>query len=65
MATAAERQKAFRESQKQKGLVPVTVYVPVSEMGDIQIVARMLCENRDLVMGPCRDVKTGRLVSIS
>lgn len=35
MATAAERQKAFRKSMKEKGLIPVTGYVPAHLAGEI------------------------------
>lgn len=64
MATSAERQREFRKRMKEKGLVPVTVYVPGGYAGEIMLAAEKLCRDRDLSLGALRNTKTGRLVSI-
>lgn len=58
----AARQQAFRESQKAKGLAQVTVWVPAGSAADLQVLASNLVDDRDLVIGPCRRLSTGRLV---
>lgn len=40
--TTAERQRAFRERQKAKGLVPVTVYVRKDDAGKVKEFAAEL-----------------------
>lgn len=62
MATNAERQKKLRMERRKGGLVPVTVYVPARLQGEVMLLARQLCENRHLELGPLRDSATQRLV---
>lgn len=64
MATAAERQKKFRASMKDRGLVPVTGFVPERSAGDVQRILRLLCENPDFEIPVLRDPKTGRFVKV-
>lgn len=64
MATSAERQKQFRQRMKEKGLVPLTAYVPANQAGDIMAVLAQLCaDGATLELGPLRDYATGKLIS--
>lgn len=66
MATSAERQAAFRKSMLEKGLKPITVWVPTNEAASMQILAQALCDDRDLelIAAPVRNVATGRMVKV-
>lgn len=64
MATAAERQKAFRKSMKEKGLIPVTGYVPAHLAGEIMAMMRQLAEHKHLEPALLRDTVTGKLVKM-
>lgn len=61
--SAAERQAAYRKRLKEKGLLPVTVFVPAIYVGEITSIANKLAEDRDLELGPLRNAATGKLVS--
>lgn len=64
MATAAQRQKEFRQRMREKGLVPITAYVPADQVGDVMSKLGMLCdEGVTLELGPLRNYSTGKLVS--
>ena len=64
MATSAERQKAFRKRMREKGLVPVTAYVPADQAAQVMLLLSRLCEDgADLELGPLRNYVTGKLVS--
>lgn len=45
MTSTAERQRAFRERQKAKGLVPVTVYVRREDAGKVKEFAAKLWQD--------------------
>lgn len=64
MATAAERQKAFRKSMKEKGLTPVTGYVPAHLAGEMMAIMKQLCDNQHLEPALLRDTVSGRLVKV-
>lgn len=64
MASSAERQKVYRRLMKEKGLVPVTVYVPERLAGDYMLVAKQLIDNPELEVAMFRNVRTGRLKKI-
>jgi hypothetical protein len=61
---AAERQRRWRERQLAKGIVTVTVDVPASAASDVRVLAEALRKNVDLVIGPLRNIRSGRLVSV-
>lgn len=66
MATSAERQRKFRERRAQRGVVPVTVYVPEGAKAELLAVCRQLAEHGHLEWAACplRDTRTGRLVRV-
>ncbi len=64
MASSAERQKAFRQRMRDKGLVPITTYVPADQAADVtEKLARLCDEGVTLELGPLRNYVTGKLVS--
>jgi hypothetical protein len=64
MATNTERQREYRKRRRAAGLVPVTGFVPAALSGEIMRLMQRLAENRDLELGPVRNVRTGRLERI-
>lgn len=62
MATNAERQARFRALMKEKGLVPVTVYLPHGAALDLVELVQQLQANPHLTFGSLRDPETGKLV---
>jgi hypothetical protein len=64
MATNAERQKEYRKRMRERGLVPVTAYVPADQVGSITLQLSRLCdEGVTLELGPLRNYVTGKLMS--
>lgn len=59
--SSAERQRAFRKRMAEFDRRPVNVIVPASMAGAIAALARRLCEDPDLEIGPLRNTRTGRL----
>lgn len=66
MADSAERQRRFRERQRAKGFVQVTLLAPSHQVPDLMVMAKRLCENADLEVAaaPLRSASTGRLVKL-
>lgn len=62
MTTSAERQKRFRQSMQEQGLVQVNVWVPALRAADFVISAQMIRDNPNLALGPMRDDASGQLV---
>jgi hypothetical protein len=62
MASAAERQAAYRARQAIKGVRPVTVMVPEGHVDAFKVLAGMLAENPNLIIGTLRNVQNGQLV---
>lgn len=64
MATSAERQKEYRKRMRDKGLVPLTAYVPADQVGHIMATLSRLCdEGVTLELGPLKNYVTGKLLS--
>lgn len=63
-ATAAERQKAWRERQAEKGLIAVKVTVPTACAPDFAIAGALCAANPDLMLVVLRSRRTGRFVSM-
>ncbi len=61
-ANAAKRQREFRARLEEQGLVSVTGFVPAHLAGDLRDIMRILCEDRDLEVGPFRNTRTGVLI---
>lgn len=60
MATAKERQAAFRARMKAEGKVTVTGIVHEHQMADLMQLMKLLRDNPDLEVGLVRNTKTGR-----
>lgn len=61
MATSAERQRSYRAKMADAGLVPLTVYVPRDQQAAVYNLANRLCDDRNLEVGPVRNVVTGKM----
>lgn len=66
MATAAERQRAFRARLKVRGLSPFTLYVRSSDVGELAALQRLIYEDDgDLeVVISARSRSTGRFIRL-
>lgn len=62
--TPAQRQKAFRQKMADKGLVPVTGYVPAHLAGEMMAIMKQLADNPHLEPALLRDTISGRLVRV-
>jgi hypothetical protein len=64
MATSAERQRNHKARLVEQGLCQCNIWVPAECLPELQRIAELMRANRNLVAGPCRDVSTGKLVSL-
>lgn len=62
MSSSAERQAAFRQRLKEKGIVPLTIFVPSRYAADFNEAARICRDNPAIGLGPMRHEATGKLV---
>lgn len=64
--SSKERQADFRRAQLAKGLKQVTVWIPVNEAASLVMLAKAMCDNRDLELRrePCRNVSNGQFAKI-
>lgn len=60
MATAKERQAAFRARLAAEGKRPVNGIVHEHQMADVLLLMQMLRDNPDLEVGLVRNTRTGR-----
>jgi hypothetical protein len=60
-ATNKERQQAWAMQQRDAGLVPVTVWVPVACVPDLKRAAELIRADPELTIGRLTDRRTGRL----
>jgi len=60
--TVKERGAKFREERTQQGLMQCLIWVPRDRCPEMKALAALLCEDRDLMPGPPRSIKTGRQV---
>ncbi|MCC4796974.1 MULTISPECIES: hypothetical protein [Enterovibrio] len=58
------RNKQYEQRQNAKGLVKLTVWVPLERIDEFKMLSIACCENRHLGINTLRDVKTGRYVSL-
>jgi len=58
------RNQRYEQSNRDQGLVKVTLWLPSSASPDFKLAARLCCENRDLTVSLLRNVANGRIVSI-
>lgn len=61
MASSKVRQSYYRERMRTQGYESVTVWVPFKQSADFREVAKQLCANGSLELGPLRNVETGKL----
>jgi hypothetical protein len=55
----------MRERRMADGLVQVAVWVPAARVPELQEVAKALCADRTLEVGPMRSMVTGKLLKRS
>lgn len=58
--TGAERQRKFKQSMSEKGMVQVSVWVHESQAADLKIAANIMASDPDLTPATLRNVATGR-----
>lgn len=58
-----ERQREWAARQRERGFVPLTVWVPASQYADVKLACIELCDaGVTLELGPFRNYSTGKLV---
>lgn len=61
MSENARRQREFRARRIEAGFQPITIWVPAEHASDFKVAADKVCEDRNLSLGPLRNVVTGKL----
>lgn len=64
MTTSAERQRAYRQRQAAKGLVPVNGLVPSHLEAQVLDLLRVLRDNPHLELASLRDSVSGKYVRL-
>lgn len=62
--SAAARQAAFKNRMRDQGFEQVNLWVPAGAVADVQELANALRTSSDFTVGPVRNVRTGKLVSL-
>jgi hypothetical protein len=62
--SAAARQAAFKNRMRDQGFEQVNLWVPAGAIPDLNELATTLRKSPDFTVGPVRNVRTGKLVSI-
>jgi hypothetical protein len=62
--TNAERQRRFKDKQREAGLIQVNVWVPPSCKAEIERAAELIRANHALTVARLVDTKTGKLVGL-
>ena len=63
--TGAQRAALYLERQRERGLVSVTILVPIGAVAEFREMGEALRTHPHLLPGPLRDPRTGRLVSVA
>ena len=58
------RNARYEQTQRDKGLVKLTVWVPASVAPDFKQAAAVLVSHRDYTVSSVRSMRTGRFMSI-
>lgn len=58
------RNAKYEQSQREQGLVKLTVWVPSSVVPDFKQAASVCCSNRELTISQLRNITTGRFLSV-
>ncbi len=62
--TQLSRNARYEQTQKDKGLVKVTLWLPEQVAPNFKLAASLCVDNSTLTLTGLRNVKTGRFVSI-
>lgn len=62
--TQLSRNARYEQTQKDKGLVKVTLWLPEPVAPNFKLAASLCLSNSDLTLTGLRSIKTGRFVSI-
>ena len=63
LISAAKRQDRFKQSMRDAGLKPLTVWVPADQLADLKEMCAAMRNDDDLAVGPCISKKTKRFRS--
>lgn len=58
------RNAKYEASQKAKGLMKKTLWIPATREFEFEMLARACCEHRKLTFNTLRDTATGKFVSL-
>lgn len=62
MATSTERARVYHARQRERGFVPLHIWVRADQYADIKIAVEQISKSGGLELGPIRDTRTGKFL---